>query len=802
MKVSLEWLRDYVDLPADLTPAQLMHDLTLSTVEVEGIHYSAKALQDLCVAEVVQAEPIADTHLTLARVHAGAHGTLQVVCGAANVRTGMRVILALPGASIQPKGAAEPLIVKRVKLRGFDSEGVLCAADEIGLTALFPAGDQRGIVDLLEVSEPAGTALATAIGYDDAILEIDNKSLTNRPDLWGHHGIARELAAIYRVPVKALPSGRKLPAAAGLLGASDPAICNRFTATVLENVTVTAAPLWLRSRLARVGQRSIDLFVDLTNYVMFATGQPSHAYDADEISTPMTARFGKQGEVLTLLDGSVHEVPGLPCIADGLKVLAAAGVMGGAASGVTAHTRRIFLEMASFQPQVVRKSSQRLAARTEASSRFEKGVDSQRIDGALGLFIELVQRIQPGVVCSGHQDEVNRRTECARISVQVPFINRRLGKSFPAAEIAESLERLGLTVREEGDTLHLTAPSWRSTGDLTLPADIVEEVARLHGYDNFRIVPPRIDLERMPRNKRLPLDRRVREFLACAGLQEVFTYPWANAPLLAAAGMDPGDLYELEAPPGPDQRFLRASLVPNLIEAVALNQHNFEHFGLFEAGAVFPGKIERRHVAGILAGDDLHDLIGRAKGVIDGLMRKVHIAALSQIVGGSLPGWADAATGLVYDKGNDKGDDKGNGNGVAGYLARVGNRSRRAAGIKRGEMVAFEFDLGQLQPHATRENTWAAFPAHPETSFDLTVLAADSVHWVDVQGAVAVIDPRVRSVDWIGEYRGKGVAAGARALTLRVRLGLADRTLTAEESDDVRSRVTALLSDRFKAQPR
>lgn len=792
MKVSLSWLRDYVDLPANLSPSQLMHDLTLSTVEVEGIHHPADPLRSICIGEVVHAEAIPDTHLTLTRVDAGSHGTLQVVCGADNVRTGMKVILALPGASIHPKGASTPLQVRSVEMRGVRSEGVLCAADEVGLTAVFPATENRGIVDLGELDVPAGTDLAAAIGFDDAVLEIDNKSLTNRPDLWGHHGIARELAAIYRVPLRSLPALPALPPANHLLGQPDPAICNRFTATVFDQVRVTEAPLWMRSRLARVGQRSIDLFVDLTNYVMFATGQPSHAYDADAVSVPMTARWGDRGESLVLLDESRHDVPGLPCIADAKHVLAAAGVMGGALSGVTSSTRRIFLEMASFDAQVVRKSSQRLGARTEASSRFEKGVDSQRIDGALALFIDLVQSIQPGVVCSAHQDVINRQTSSAQIVVQVPFIERRLGKHFPAADIADGLTRLGLGVRVDGETLHLTAPSWRSTGDLSLPADIVEEVARLHGYDNFRIVPPRIDLARMPRAKRLPLDRRVREFLAGSGLQEVITYPWANVPMLVASGIDPAALFELEAPPGPDQRFLRDSLVPNLIEAVATNQHHFDGFALFEAGAVFPGRAEARHVAGVLFGTELAALFGRAKGLVEGMQRKVHLASLTERTGRSLPGWADANVGLSFEAAT----------GVAGVVARVGNRARRAAGIKRGELVAFEFDLGQLTAHGTRENTWTALPAHPETSFDVTATLADGVRWADVQAAVNALDTRVRDVAWIGEYRGKGIEDGSRALTFRVRLGLGDRTLTAEESEGVRTQVAALLVTRFGAVQR
>lgn len=789
MKVSLSWLRDYVELPADLPPSQLMHDLTLSTVEVEGIEHTAEHLHHICVGRLVSTEPVSGTHLSLTRVDAGIHGELQVVCGAPNTRAGMKVILALPGARIQPKGMAQPLDVKVIEMRGMRSEGVLCAADEVGLTGVFPSTAERGIVDLDEVEAAPGTPLAEAIGFDDAVLEIDNKSLTNRPDLWGHHGIARELAAIYRVPLKALPQRPELPAATGLLAESDPAICNRFTATVLEGVDASAAPLWMRSRLARVGQRSIDLFVDLTNYVMFATGQPSHAYDADQVTAPMKAQRGRIGESLELLDGSKHDVAGLPCISDDKQVLAAAGVMGGALSGVTASTRRIFLEMASFDAGVVRKSSQRLGARTEASSRFEKGVDSQRIDGALGLFLELVRSIQPGVRCSGFQDVVNQATPQAKISVRVPFIESRLGKAFPDTEIEDSLKRLGLEVVRNGVVLELTAPTWRSTGDLSLPADIVEEVARLHGYDNFRIVPPRIDLSRMPRDRRLPLDRRVREYLAHAGMQEVFTYPWANAPMLAAAGVDTSGLFELEAPPSPDQRFLRGALVPNLIEAVALNQHNFESFGLFESGAVFPGKREAKHMAGVLFGPDLASLFARAKGLIEGLVRKVHLQPLSESQDAQQPGWADATVAIGFRSAA----------GGAGWLARVGNRARRAAGIKRGELVAFELDLGCLSPHLTRENGYAPLPEFPETRFDVTSALPDAVRWADVKREISALDARIRDVVWIGEYRGKGVPDGHRALTFRVHLALSDRTLTADEGEWVRSAVSRCLSNEFGA---
>ena len=792
MKVSLNWLTDYIDLPSGLKPEQLMHDLTLSTVEVEGIEYPGRNLARICVGRIVSATPVEGTHLTLTQVDAGEHGQVQVVCGAANARAGLLSVLALPGASIHPKGAAQTLEVKSVVMRGLASEGVLCAADELGLQGVFPPGPERGIIELVDQTVAAGSGLAAYIGFDDAVLEIDNKSLTNRPDLWGHYGIARELAAIYRLDLKPLPELPVLPVSSALLDPADQTLCPRFTATTIESVQIDAAPLWMRSRLARVGQRSIDLMVDLTNYVMFATGQPSHAYDADQLSGALTARTGRTGEALLLLDGSSQDMAGLPVIADTQSVLAAAGVMGGARSGVASTTTRIFLEMASFSAPVVRRSSQRLGVRSEASSRFEKAVDTQRIDQGLAMFLSLLQAIQPGARVSAFQDWISGPTARAEVTVALDFIDSRLGKSFGAKDIGASLQRLGFDVEEAAGSLQLRAPTWRSTGDISLPADIVEEVARLHGYDNFTIVAPRIDLQRMPRNRRLPLDRRVRELVATAGLQEVFTYPWAELSMLSAVGTSTDGLLELEAPPSPDARFLRAALVPNLLASVATNQHHFDEFGLFEAGAVFPGKTESKHLAGLLFGSDITALFGRLKGVLDMLVRKAHLRSWTYDVSPAAAGWQDPAVVTTLRVGDV----------AVGVLARVNNRCCRAAGIKRGEVVAFELDLGLLEPHVTRENRYQPLPAYPHTGFDLTLLVADSVSWRDMEGEIRALGSELRALDWIGEYRGKGVDPGMRALTFRVRLGQDDRTLTAEEAEQVRARVLGVAESRFGARQR
>ena len=275
-------------------------------------------------------------------------------------------------------------------------------------------------------------------------------------------------------------------------------------------------------------------------------------------------------------------------------------------------------------------------------------------------------------------------------------------------------------------------------------------------------------------------------------MQEVFTYPWMDAVMLGAVGQGTDDLFELAAPPSPDTRYLRASLLPNLIQAAVINQHHFDDFGLFEAGAVFPAKREEKQVAGLLFGTQVDTLFQRLKGVLDMVARKAHLTPWTYRPDQSLQAWQDPAIACVLEVDGV----------VVGSLARVNNRNRRAAGIKRGELVGFELNLALLEAHITRNNIYRPLPAYPETGFDITVLLGDAVHWSAIESAVGPLDDRLRSCTWIGEYRGKGVESGQRALTFRVALGLPDRTLTAEEAEAVRSRILALIADRFDARPR
>jgi phenylalanyl-tRNA synthetase beta chain len=804
MKLSVAWLGDYVTLPPDRTIAQIVHDLTMTSVEVEGAEDLAVSLQRVVVARVSAVEAVAGSAtLQVARCDTG-RGSLTSVCGASNLRPGMLVALALPGASLLGAGGRRdvgPAIVS-----GVASEAVIAGATELGLEPLFPDAGDRAVMDLSVLPCAPGDPLAAAIGWQDTVLEIDNKSLTNRPDLWCHYGIARELAAIYRQPLRPLPRlDRSLPSAA-LVGAIEGLACHRFTATRIQNARADPSPFWLRSRLARLGQRPINLYVDLTNYVMLAVGQPCHAYDASRVTLPLGTRFFRPGERLQLLDDSEREPDGtVLAVVDADGAVAVAGVLGGKPSAVSGDTREILLEAASFDALSVRRASLRLGLRTEASSRFEKGIDTQRVDDGLALFLSLLHEIQPEAAVTAFDDRLNRPTPSAEIALDPRFLHERLGTPLPPGEIAARLTSIGFRVVDRSGALLVTAPTWRSTGDVSMAQDLVEEVARLYGYDNFEFVAPRVTLQRAAGPGRARLERRVKEVLAFAGgLQEVVTYPWSGGQFLEAAGIDPGGTLRLAVAPGPDQTALRPSLLPNLLECVARNLPYAASFRIFESGRVFlprnsapvEPQVERlplqpRRLAAALVGADPEALFFEAKGLVQRLFRQAHLGSVRFSPRATEP-WAESGARLALIVGDRS----------AGAIGVLTKRAARLAGIKRAKVILFELDLEHVEALPSRDNAYVPLPAQPEVEFDLSLIFPDTAAWADVVRIAGGADPLVRDVQFVDQYRGQGIAAGRKSLTLRLRLGAPDRTLRSEEVGRVAALAAARLEEAFGAEVR
>lgn len=811
MKVSLNWIRDYVQLPADADLKKLAYDLTMSTVEVEDTIELAKQFDHMVVGVIntIEQHPNADK-LRVCMTDIGGR-VESIVCGGSNLREGMKVAVALPGSVCRWHGEGEPVEIKKSKLRGVDSYGMICGAVEIGLADLFPTKEEAHILDLSDFDAPAGTPLADALDLNDIILEIDNKSMTNRPDLWGHYGIAREIAALYDLPMKEFPHfDRNVENTSGFhVTVEDAERCPRMTGTQIENVCVKPAPYWMQVRIWKTGMRPINALVDITNYVMLATGQPSHAYDSDHIAGHIIVRRAKAGETLTLLNGK--ELPLSTddlTIADDAGIVGLAGVMGGAKDSILPTTNKVILEIANFQAAGIRRTALRYDNRTEASARYEKAIDPERCDQALDLSMQLFSDLYPEMKVTGLVDEYPQHLKQAEIDVPLSWLERRLGKRLPPEEIRHKMELLGYGISFDGDNMHVVVPTWRSTGDVSIQADIMEEVARMYGYENFEAEPITTTFDGAINQLDKDLERRIKEYLAIrCGMQEIFTYPWMEESYVNAVLQSTEGILSLSTPPSPAERFVRSSLLPNLCKAVVKNERYFDEFSIFETAQVFRDEnytspydpreklpSQRKNVAGafVTTDKDITALFRKAKGVVEMMARYVHMETLT-FRQTEKPVWADNVVWLNIYRGEEK----------VGDLALLSKKVSMACGIKNLNVMLFQLDQDSLVPLKSRTNTFTHMAEYPMTDYDISLLLDGSVQWKDVLQTVGGIKSELlHGASFVDEYRGKQVPAGKKSLTLRLSIGSKEKTLTSSEIEEVASNVLNKIAKRFGAELR
>lgn len=811
MKVSLNWIRDYVQLPADADLKKLAYDLTMSTVEVEDATDLGASFHDMVVGVIntIEQHPNADK-LKVCKTDIGGR-VEDIVCGGSNLREGMKVAVALPGAMCKWHGEGDLVEIKKSKLRGVDSYGMICGAVEIGLADLFPTKEEAHILDLSDFDAPAGTPLADALDLNDIILEIDNKSMTNRPDLWGHYGIAREIAALYDLPMTQFPHfDRNVENTSGFhVTVEDAERCPRMTGTQIENVCVKPAPYWMQVRIWKTGMRPINALVDITNYVMLATGQPSHAYDSDHIAGHIIVRRAKAGETLTLLNGK--ELPLSTddlTIADDAGIVGLAGVMGGAKDSILPTTSKVILEIANFQAAGIRRTALRYDNRTEASARYEKAIDPERCDQALDLSMQLFSDLYPEMKVTGLVDEYPRHLKQAEIDVPLSWLERRLGKRLSPDEIKHKMELLGYGITFNGDNMHVVVPTWRSTGDVSIQADIMEEVARMYGYENFEAEPITTTFDGAINQLDKDLERRIKEYLAIrCGMQEIFTYPWMEESYVNAVLQSTEGILSLSTPPSPAERFVRSSLLPNLCKAVVKNERYFDEFSIFETAQVFRDEnytspydereklpSQRKNVAGAFAttDKDITALFRKAKGVVEMMARYVHMETLT-FRQTEKPVWADNVVWLNIYRGDEK----------VGDLALLAKKVSMACGIKNLNVMLFQLDQDSLVPLKSRTNTFTHLAEYPMTDYDISLLVDGSVQWKDVAQTVRGIKSELlHGAAFVDEYRGKQVPAGKKSLTLRLAIGSKDKTLTSAEIEEVASSVLNKIAKRFGAELR
>ena len=723
----------------------------------------------------------------------------------------MKVAVALPGSVCRWHGEGEPVEIHESKLRGVASYGMICGAVEIGLADLFPAEGEAVILDLSAFDAPAGTQLADALDLNDIILEIDNKYMTNRPDLWGHYGIARELAALYHLPMKTFPHfDRNVENTAGFrVTVEDTERCPRYLSAQIEGLSVKAAPYQMQSRIWRVGMRPINALVDITNYVMLATGQPTHAFDSDHIAGHVIVRRAGEGEKLLLLNGKELTMTSDDLtIADDAGVVGLAGVMGGAKDSILPTTSKVILEVANFQAAGIRRTALRYDNRTEASARYEKAIDPERCDQAFDLSMQLFRELYPEMQVTGLADQYPVPLKKAEIDVALSWLERRLGKVLTPDDVAAKLEPLGFQLSFDGDNMHVVVPTWRSTGDVSIKADIMEEVARMYGYENFEAEPITTSFDGAINQLDKDLERHIKEYLAVrCGMQEIFSYPWMEESYVNAILQSTDGILALSTPPSPSERFIRSSLLPNLCRAVAKNERYYGDFAIFETAQVFRDEnytapydereklpSQRKNVAGafVSAGKDVTGLFRRAKGVVEMMPRYTHMEPYSfrQV---SKPVWADEVVWLNIYLGEE----------YIGDLALLSKRVSMACGIKNVNVMLFQLDQDALIPLRSRTNSFRHLAEYPMTDYDISLLLDGQVKWADVAQTIGGIkNPLLHGAAFVDEYRGKQVPEGKKSLTARLTIGSAEKTLTSAEIEEVANSVLKKLAKRFGAELR
>lgn len=580
MLVSLNWIKEFVDL-SGIEEEELTRRFGLATAEIESVTHVGQDLKNIVVAKILTvANHPNSNHLHILTVDDGSGAPVQVVCGAPNVRVGLKTFFCRVG------GEVKTLKIKPAKLAGVESNGMCCGGNELGIEA-----DTSGIVEL-DDNAVVGTPIQEMLPVEDTIIEIDNKSLTNRPDLWGHYGLAREFAAIFNRPLKPLAldnlaAYENLPKLNIKVQTEN---CFRFCGLTVKNVNKKVASPLVKLRLNYCGMRDINLLADLTNYLMLELGQPMHAYDNAIVKGITVIEADKPIEMETLEHETHTIAPGSIVICDETRApVGIAGIKGGLKSGISSATNSLLVESACFNSMAIRKTSRKVGLITDASLRYEKSLDPELCKTATARFVHLLKQIDAGVkVSSSFSDVYTHKYPTHIINTTAEFISRRGGVKLTAKEIANILTRLGFEVKVSGQGLEVVVPSWRGTKDVSIREDLVEEVFRMYGYDNIKSCTMSMPLRPVEQVETHQIEYAIKHALATVfNLNEVHSYVWNYSDFNKLVGMPQNSVVSVLDASKSGQSGLRVSLAPSLIKIAEENKNKFESIGIFEIGRTF-----------------------------------------------------------------------------------------------------------------------------------------------------------------------------------------------------------------------
>jgi phenylalanyl-tRNA synthetase beta chain len=788
MKISESWLREWVD--PDLDSAALAHRLTMLGLEVDSVEPAAPALDNVVVGEVraVAQHPNAD-RLRVCEVDVGESEPLSIVCGASNVQAGGRYPVALVGAEL-PGG----LKIEKSKLRGEPSAGMLCSGVELGIAE---AAD--GLLELVG-NQRVGMPIAEALGLDDRIIDLD---LTpNRADCFCVVGVARDLAAGQRLDFDE-PSIESVPAQTDTtfpVELAEGAGCARFAGRVINDVDRTAiSPLWLQEKLRRCGVRPISPVVDVTNFVMLELGQPLHGYDLGKLSGRIVTRRAQDGEKLVLLDGQKvtldHEVL---VIADDSGAIGMAGIMGGDATGVSDTTTDVFLEAAFFEPDVIAGRARRFGMHTDASVRFERGVDpvhqARAIERATQLLVDIAGG-RPGPIVEQRLDaELPSR---APVSLRRARLAAVLGHAISDADVEGLLKGLSMDVVARDDGWEVSPPAARF--DIQIEPDLIEEVVRLYGYDRIPEVPGEFETQLARQTELVVPDQRVRATLVARGFQEAITYSFISDAQGRALGLEPGDLL-LANPISADLAIMRQSLWPGLLQALKHNLNRQQsRVRLFESGIRFLRQdtdiIEEKVVAGLIAGAAAPEHWDGAPQAVDFFDLKADLEAMFALTG--------AADQFEFVAANHSALRPGRSAQIVRQGKAIGWCGELHPALTRTLQLAdtpIVFELEYEPAFAARVTEYEGVSKFPTVRRDIAVVVRQEVPVADLEKCIRVVAGRVlRDVVVFDIFAGQNIETGSKSVALGLILKETSRTLKDTEVDKIVHTVTERLAREFDA---
>ena len=795
---SYNWIKEHVALP--MNAEEFARRISLCGPAVERLHPQAPLYAHMLVGQIVDFKPHPNADkLRIVTTDIGER-KIELVCGGSNLECGMKVVVALVGAKVRWHGHGDLIELTPAEIRGVKSEGMICGANEIGLEGAFPHAEKE-IMDMSWCKAAAGTPLAKALDLEDTVFDIE--VTTNRPDAFSMVGMAREAAAIlngkFLWKEAVLPSMPKFIKPFVLTVKNhEKKLCTRYQAVVMTDVTVGPSPWWMKKRLLMSGVRPINTVVDITNYVMLELGQPMHAFDYDKLAGhAINVRGARAGEKMLALDGKEYALAeGQLVIADALRPIAVAGVMGGEDTGVHESTKTIVFEAATFDPVSVRRTARALNLHSDSSLRFEKGLSAESTSAALARAVELCQQVALGRVASAPVDLRGGAHKKVKFAFRPEKAAALIGVEIPKKEMLGILKSLGFTVTGSAKKIEVTVPHWREH-DIEGERDFAEEIARVHGYHNLPSVMPAGEIPVGATDPLLDAEVRAKMFFKGMGCMELINYSLVPAWHFEKCGWRVEDTRALRVanPLSADFEYLRVSLIPGILQTIKENQGLFPGGRVFELSRTYHKKdgdlpAERLRLAFAVygAGDD-DALFRAAKGLLEAYAIETHVGLTFPRRDDSMLWHPGRVTEVVAD-----GDS-------LGFLGEVHPVILKRFGID-GRVAAFEIDFADLHKHHRSHSRYVPIPQFPSVLRDLALMLDKRVEYGDVHAALASSTALLKDIELFDVYRGKGIDAGKKSVAMHLTFATSDRTLTTEEVDAEIMTITKKVQEQFGATVR